>query len=186
MNIEYRKQDYALLIKQLAKETVECDAIVVGVGSGLSTAAGFTYSGERFEKYFSDFITKYHLTDMYSASFYPFSTLEEHWAFWARMIYYNRYIEAPKDTYQMLLKLIQDKDYFVLTTNVDHQFKKAGFLKERLFYTQGDYGLWQGSKLFHSQTYDNEEAVKEMLARQQDMKIPTELIHIVLSVAHRW
>lgn len=169
-------EDYQVLIKKLAHKIKECDAIMIGAGSGLSTSAGLTYSGERFEKHFSDFIKKYHLRDMYSAGFYPYETLEEYWAYWSRHIYYNRYIDAPKDTYHQLLKLVKDKDYFVLTTNVDHQFQKTGFDSKRLFYIQGDYGLWQCSKPCHQQTYDNEDIVKQMIAQQKDMKIPTSLI----------
>ena len=117
------------------------DAVVIGAGSGLSTSAGFTYDGERFEQYFADFAAKYGIRDMYSGGFYPYSSLEEHWAYWSRYIYINRYMDAPKPVYQDLFSLVKDKDYFVLTTNVDHCFQKAGFDKKRLFYTQGDYGL---------------------------------------------
>lgn len=163
-------------IIQLSKCIEECDAIIIGAGSGLSTAAGLTYAGERFEKYFSDFIKKYHLRDMYSAGFYSYESLEEHWAYWSRHIYYNRYINSPKDTYQKLLELVKDKDYFVLTTNVDHQFQRAGFDSKRLFYTQGGYGLWQCSVPCHQETYDNEEIVREMIEKQKDMKVPTELV----------
>ena len=163
-------------IKKLASQIKECDAIVIGAGSGLSTSAGFTYSGERFEKYFSDFIERYHFKDMYSAGFYPFETKEEYWAYWSRHIYYNRYINTPKDTYRKLLNIVKDKNYFVLTTNVDHQFQKNGFDKKRLFYTQGDYGLWQCSKPCHQDTYDNETIVKQMISQQNNMKIPTSLI----------
>ena len=148
----------------------------MGAGAGLSTSAGFTYSGERFERHFADFIRKYGFTDMYSAGFYPFPTEEEHWAYWSRHIYYNRYVPAPKPVYDKLLKLLKDKDYFVITTNVDHQFQKAGFDKQRLFYTQGDYGLFQCAKPCHQKTYDNEELVKRMIAEQMDMRIPSELI----------
>lgn len=176
MLIDDRYINYDTFIKILASKIEECDAIVIGAGSGLSTSAGFTYQGERFEKYFFDFIEKYHLKDMYSAGFYPFETLEEYWAYWSRHIYYNRYINAPKDTYQQLLKLVKEKDYFVITTNVDHQFQKNGFDKKRLFYTQGDYGLWQCSKPCHQQTYDNKEIVKEMMKQQKAMKIPSSLI----------
>lgn len=169
-------EDYNVLIQKLAVKIKECDAIVIGAGSGLSTSAGLTYAGERFERYFSDFIEKYHLKDMYSAGFYPYQTLEEYWAYWSRHIYYNRYIDAPKNTYQNLLKLVEKKDYFVLTTNVDHQFQKAGFDLKRLFYTQGDYGLWQCSKPCHQQTYDNEKVIHQMIEQQKDMKIPASLI----------
>ena len=132
-------------ISRLADELRSADAVVIGAGAGLSTAAGFTYSGERFSKNFSDFIEKYDFRDMYSGGFYPFPTLEEHWAYWSRYIYINRYSDTENGTYKTLLRLVKDKDYFVLTTNVDHQFQKAGFDKNRLFYTQGDYGLFQCS-----------------------------------------
>ena len=163
-------------LDHLRQELDRADAVVIGAGAGLSTSAGFTYSGERFEKYFGDFIEKYGFRDMYSGGFYPFETLEEHWAYWSRYIYINRYLDAPKPVYSTLLKLVQDRDYFVLTTNVDHCFQKAGFDKHRLFYTQGDYGLWQCSRPCHSKTYDNEEAVRAMLAQQNSMKIPGELV----------
>lgn len=152
------------------------DAIVIGAGAGLSTSAGFTYSGERFNKYFSDFKDKYGFEDMYTGGFYPYSSLEEFWAFWSRMIYVNRYMDAPKDTYQKLLKLVKDKDYFVITTNVDHMFQNAGFDKKRLVYTQGDYGLLQCSTPCHNKTYDNEEIIKKMYDTQKDMRIPSDLI----------
>ena len=163
-------------IEKLHKALREADAVVVGAGAGLSTAAGFTYSGERFLQHFADFINKYGFTDMYSAGFYPFPTEEEKWAYWSRHIYYNRYVPAPKPVYDNLLKLLKDKDYFVITTNVDHQFQKAGFDKQRLFYTQGDYGLFQCAKPCHQKTYDNEEMVKRMIAEQMDLRIPSELV----------
>jgi len=162
---------------QRLKEALEtADAVVVGAGSGLSASAGLTYSGERFERYFTDFIEKYHITDMYSGGFYPFESPEEYWAWWSRHICYNRYVDAPKPVYRDLLELVKDKDYFVLTTNVDHQFQRAGFDKKRLFYTQGDYGLWQCSEPCGQKTYDNEETVRRMVAEQRDMKVPSELV----------
>ena len=161
------------------KETIRtADAVVIGAGAGLSTAAGFTYSGERFEKYFSDFRKKYGFEDMYSGGFYPYQTPEEHWAYWSRYIFVNRYQDAPKPVYENLLKLIADKDYFVITTNVDHCFQKAGFDKKRLFYTQGDYGLFQCNEPCCQETFDNEAIVLEMLKQQKDMKIPTELLPV--------
>ena len=160
----------------LAEKISSADAVIIGAGAGLSTSAGFTYSGERFSKYFSDFKEKYGFTDMYYGGFYPYKTLEEYWAYWSRYIYINRYTDAPKTVYTDLLSIVKDKDYFVITTNVDHQFQKAGFDKKRLFYTQGDYGLFQCSKPCCNKTYDNESLVKEMIERQKDMKIPTELI----------
>lgn len=144
----------------------QADAVIIGAGAGLSTSAGFTYSGERFEKYFSDFGSKYGFKDMYSGGFYPYDTLEEYWAYWSRYIYINRYMDAPKPVYDRLFELVRDKDYFVLTTNVDHCFQKAGFDKKRLFYTQGDYGLFQCSKPCSKETYDNEEIVRKMLISQ--------------------
>ena len=163
-------------ISRLRQELETADAVVIGAGSGLSTSAGFTYSGERFQKYFGDFIARYGFRDMYSGGFYPFDSLEEHWAYWSRYIYINRYMDPPKPVYRELLQLVQGRDYFVLTTNVDHCFQNAGFDKHRLFYTQGDYGLWQCSKPCHQKTYDNETIVKKMLAGQKDMKIPAELV----------
>ncbi len=152
------------------------DAILIGAGAGLSASAGFTYSGKRFEDNFPDFIEKYGFKDMYCAGFYPYKTLEEHWAYWSRYIFINRYQNAPKNVYRDLYNLVQDKDYFVLTTNVDHCFQKAGFDKHRLFYTQGDYGLWQCSKPCHDKTYDNETMIKKMVAEQENMRIPSELV----------
>ena len=163
-------------MEQLKYEMETADAIVIGAGAGLSASAGFTYTGKRFEDKFQDFIRKYGFRDMYSGGFYPFDTLEEHWAYWSRYIYINRYQDVPKDTYTDLLKLVQRKDYFVLTTNVDHCFQKAGFDKHRLFYTQGDYGLWQCSKPCHRKTYDNEAVVKKMTVQQKHMRVPSELI----------
>ena len=163
-------------IKRLKTALEEADAVVIGAGAGLSTSAGFTYSGERFEKYFSDFAAKYHFNDMYSGGFYPYETPEEMWAFWSRNILVNRYMDTPKPVYEHLLDLVQDKDYFVITTNVDHCFQKAGFDKKRLFYTQGDYGLFQCSEPCRNVTYDNETMIRNMVSRQKDMKIPSDLI----------
>ena len=165
-------------LERLQTVLQECDAVVIGAGSGLSTAAGFTYTGERFEKYFSDFAAKYGIRDMYSGGFYPFPTKEELWAYWSRYIYINRYMDATKPVYDDLLKLVDDKDYFVITTNVDHCFQKAGFDKKRLFYTQGDYGLFQCSEPCCQETFDNEAVIREMVARQENMKIPTELLPV--------
>ena len=163
-------------IDRLKQVLGTADAVLIGAGAGLSASAGLTYCGERFERYFSDFHQRYGITDMYSGGFYPYDTLEEYWAWWSRHIFYNRYADAPVPVYQVLLSLVKNKDYFVLTTNVDHQFQKAGFDKQRLFYTQGDYGLWQCSKACHNKTYDNESSVRRMVEQQQDMKIPSELI----------
>lgn len=163
-------------INRLKQEIADADAILIGAGAGLSASAGYTYSGARFQKYFADFNRKYGISDMYSGGFYPYETPEEYWAWWSRHIYCNRYDRPQNEVYQMLLQLIRDKDYFVLTTNVDHLFQTNHFDKKRLFYTQGDYGLWQCSKPCHQKTYDNEASVRRMIAEQQNMKIPSELI----------
>ena len=163
-------------IGRLREALAAADAVVVGAGAGLSASAGLTYSGERFRRYFGDFQAKYGIRDMYSGGFYPFESLEEYWAWWSRQILVNRYEKAPEPVYENLLHLVRDRDYFVLTTNVDHQFQLAGFDKKRLFYTQGDYGLWQCSKPCHQETYDNEETVRRMFAEQREMRVPAELI----------
>ena len=176
MKITTSTGSYSDNIQKLKCALNECDAVVIGAGAGLSTSAGFTYSGERFEKYFSDFGKRYGFKDMYSGGFYPYNTPEEMWAYWSRYILINRYMDAPKPVYNELFDLVKDKDYFVITTNVDHCFQKAGFDKKRLFYTQGDYGLFQCSVPCHDKTYENEEIVRRMFEEQKDMRIPTELI----------
>ena len=163
-------------IQILAEKIKNADAILIGAGAGLSTAAGYTYDGARFYKYFSDFMRKYHVTDMYSAGFFNYPTDEEKWAFWSRNIFYNRYDQPKSEVHENLLNLVRDKDYFVLTTNVDHLFQNNGFDKNRLFYTQGDYGLWQCEKPCHLKNYDNEEIVRRMVAEQKNMRVPSELI----------
>ena len=162
--------------ERLRDELAAADAVVIGAGAGLSASAGFVYSGERFEKYFSDFAAKYGFADMYAGGFYPYPTPEEYWAYWSRYIWINRYLDAPEPVYQDLLALVEGRDYFVLTTNVDHCFQKAGFDKGRLFYTQGDYGLFQCSEPCCQETWDNEAAVRQMMERQREMRIPSELI----------
>ena len=152
--------------------------MVIGAGAGLSASAGFVYDGERFEKNFSDFARRYGFSDMYTGGFYPFSTPQEHWAYWSRYIFINRYTDAPKPVYDALLALVADKDYFVITTNVDHCFQKAGFDKKRLFYTQGDHGLFQCSGPCRQETFDNEAAIRAMVARRKDRLIPTDLLPV--------
>lgn len=169
-------ESYSKQINRLKNEIENADAIVIGAGAGMSASAGFTYDGERFEKHFADFRQKYGITDMYSGGFYPYNSLEKYWAWWSRHIYVNRYDIAAGKPYMDLLNIVKNKNYFVLTTNVDHQFQLAGFDKKRLFYTQGDYGLWQCSKACHDKTYDNEETVRQMVSEQKDLKIPSELI----------
>lgn len=170
---EKMNRDSLLCIKE---KLDAADAVVLGAGSGLSTAAGLTYTGERFHKNFAEFIDKYGMTDMYSAGFYPFSTQEEKWAYWSRHIYYNRYDLKPSPLYMKLLDRVSDKNYFVLTTNVDHQFQLAGFPQERIFATQGDYGLFQCAKACHKKLYDNEAQVRTMMAHEKDCKIPSDLV----------
>ncbi|MCD7799780.1 MAG: Sir2 silent information regulator family NAD-dependent deacetylase [Ruminococcus sp.] len=186
-------ENFSAQIERLKSALEMADAVIIGAGAGLSTSAGFTYSGERFQKYFSDFAKKYQFEDMYAGGFYPYQTPEEHWAYWSRYIYINRYMNAPKSTYKDIFALVKDKDYFVLTTNVDHCFQKAGFDKKRLFYTQGDYGLFQCSEPCHNDTYDNETVIRKMVLAQGftignndelilpannklKMSVPTELI----------
>lgn len=162
---------------QKLKNTIEnTNIIIIGAGAGLSISTGLEYGGKRFYNNFSDFADKYGLQDMYSAGFYPFETLEEYWAYWSRHIMLNRYQTNIGKSYTELFSLMKEKDYFILTTNVDHCFQKAGFDKNRLFYTQGDYGLWQCSKACHQKTYDNEKQVREMVAEQKNMKIPEALV----------
>lgn len=153
-------------VEKLKKALEQAETVIIGAGAGLSTSAGFIYSGERFDRYFSDFSRRYRFTDMYSGGFYPYPTQEEFWAYWSRYIYVNRYMNPPRPVYQHLLSLVRDKDYFVLTTNVDHCFQKAGFDKQRLFYTQGDYGLFQCSEPCHPATYDNGDTVRRMVLSQ--------------------
>ena len=180
-------------IGQLRSLLEEADAVVIGAGAGLSASAGFTYGGERLQRYFPDFVERYGFRDMYSGGFYPIDSLEEHWAYWSRYIYINRYMDAPKPVYSKLYDLVKEKDYFVLTTNVDHCFQKVGFDGHRLFYTQGDYGLFQCSEPCHKETYDNEALIRKMIEAQgyviaengeinlpegivPKMEIPTELV----------
>lgn len=165
-------------IKKLANAIKTADAIVIGAGTGLSASAGFTYSGERFRKYFADFGDKYGFHNMYSGGFYPYETPEEHWAYWSRYIYINRYMDAPEPVYQELLDIVKDKDYFVITSNVDHCFQKAGFDKKKLFYTQGDYGLLQCSVPCCNKTFDNEDIIRQMMEQQKDMRIPSALLPV--------
>ncbi|MBC8584228.1 SIR2 family NAD-dependent protein deacylase [Youxingia wuxianensis] len=173
----FKKPTLTPLDFERLKATLDmADAVIIGAGAGLSSAAGFTYSGERFNKYFSDFSEKYGFHDMYSGGFYPYPTLEEYWAYWSRYIQINRYESTPKPVYEQFFQFVKNKDYFVITTNVDHCFQKAGFDKKRLFYTQGDYGLFQCSEPCCQKTYDNQDQIERMVAEQSDMRISAELI----------
>lgn len=162
--------------QKVYQKITEAEAIVIGAGSGLSAAAGLTYSGERFKKYFRDYIDHYHLTDMYFAGFYPFDSLETYWGYWSKHVFHNRYQPEALPLYKELLSLVEEKNYFVITTNVDHQFQKTGFDKRRLFYTQGDYGLFQCSRACHNKTYENESLIMQMVHQQSQFKIPKHLI----------
>ena len=164
------------MIEKLSELLRGADNILIGAGAGLSTAAGYTYDGERFKKYFADFEAAYGFEDMYSGGFYPYATPEEFWAYWSRNILCNRYDLPPNPTYRKLLELVRDKNYFVLTTNVDHLFQLNGFDKLRLFYTQGDYGLFQCPTPCHNKTYDNEASVREMVSAQKNLRVPSKLL----------
>ena len=169
-------QNFSTQVDKLRAALAMADAVVVGAGAGLSTAAGYTYSGPRFSRLFGDFAARYGFSDMYSGGFYPYDTLEEHWAFWSRYVMCNRYDPIPGRVYQQLLDLLRNRDYFVLTTNVDHCFQRAGFDKQRLFYTQGDYGLFQCSRPCCQETWDNEDVIRAMVDQQSDLRIPSELV----------
>lgn len=168
--------DCSAQLQALKRRIDDAGAVLIGAGAGLSASAGFSYGGERFDRYFADFRDKYHFEDMYTGGFYPYSSPEEYWAYWSRYIWINRCLDTPEPVYQDLLSLVKNKDYFVLTTNVDHCFQKAGFDKKRLFYTQGDYGLFQCSEPCCQETWDNEEAIRQMTEQQRDMRIPSELV----------
>ncbi len=171
-------ETYLDKIGKLKEQIETADAVIIGAGAGLSTSAGFVYTGERFQKHFSDFAAKYDFKDMYTGGFYPYDTPEEYWAYWSRYIYVNRYMDAPKPVYEKLFHLIKDKEYFVITTNVDHCFQKAGFDKERLFYTQGDYGLFQCSEPCCEETFENEDIISEMVKQQNNMRVPSALLPV--------
>ena len=172
----FQKPAAAPSVLRLKQALDAAPAVVIGAGAGLSASAGFTYAGERFHKNFGDFEAAYGFHDMYSGGFYPYPSPEEYWAYWSRYIQINRYQDAPIPVYNRLYDLVKDKDYFVLTTNVDHCFQKAGFDKNRLFYTQGDYGLFQCSEPCCKKTYDNREWIEAMVSQQKDLRIPTALI----------
>lgn len=167
---------YPEQIERVKEELESADAVVIGAGAGLSASAGFVYNGERFRQNFFDFEARYGFHDMYSGGFYPYKAPEEYWAYWSRYIFINRYTDAPKHVYDDLLRLVKDKNYFVITTNVDHCFQKAGFDKKRLFYTQGDYGLFQCSEPCSRETFENRDIIKAMLEQQRGRKIPSELL----------
>lgn len=161
-----------LKAKQIIKNA---NYILIGAGAGLSTAAGLEYSGKNFEKNYKEFIKKYNFEDLYSATFYPFKTEEEKWAFWAKLIELNRF-NKPLKLYKELLNLVKNKQYFILTTNVDTQFEIAGFEKNKIFATQGDYSLLQCKYGCHNKLYNNKEMVQKWLEFTKDCKIPKALV----------
>ena len=183
-------------ITKLKNALASAECVLIGAGAGLSAAAGYDYAGARFLKYFADFHARFGIADIYTGGFYPFPTRGSFWAWWSRSIYINRYVPLRGDVYTNLLRTVAGRDYFVLTTNVDHAFQRAGFDKQRLFYTQGDFGLFQSSRPHGAsagKTYDNAAAVRAMLTAQgftfaadgelllpadgaPAMEIPTELI----------
>jgi len=166
------------IIEQSIARIKAADKIIIGAGSGLSTAAGLNYGGKRFQDNFADFISTYPLSDMYSAAFYPFATPEERWAYFSRHILINRFNAPVGQPYKDLLEVVQTKDHFVLTTNVDAQFQRAGFNTSKLFATQGDYGMFQCSKPCNNTLYHNHKMVNDMAAQQSNCKIPSALIPI--------
>ena len=170
------KDSYESRLLRLRNALDHADYVVIGAGAGLSAAAGIAYSGKRFADNFTDFIARYGLTDMYSSAFYPFQTEEERWAYWARHIFMNRYDMPATDLYRLLFKVIERKDYFVITTNVDGQFEKSGFESERIFAVQGDYAYLQCAEGCHDKLYYNENLVREMVRQTKDCRIPTELV----------
>ena len=170
------KIDMTENLKKLKTAIAEADAVMIGAGAGLSTSAGLVYDGKRFHEYFRDFEEAYGFHDMYAGGFYHYPSVEAYWAYWSKFVFVNRYCDPPKPVYEALYELVKDKEYFVITTNVDHCFQKAGFEKERLFYTQGDYGLFQCSVPCHNKTYENEEVIRRMVAEQWNLKVPTALV----------
>lgn len=170
------EKDYNERIIQAKIAIQKADYIIIGAGSGLSTASGLLYSGEKFQKDFKEYIEKYHFEDLYSASFYNFKTQEEKWAFFAKMIKINRYNEKPLMLYQKLYDIVKNKDYFVLSTNVDGQFFNSGFDKKRIFEVQGDYEFLQCENACHNKLYENKELVEKWLQNTKNCKIPSKLV----------
>ena len=169
-------EEYNLRILQAKQAIKQADYIIIGAGAGLSTAAGLLYSGGKFEKDFKEFIEKYHFDNLYSASFYEFKTQEEKWAFFAKMIKLNRYNEKPLKLYQELYEIVKNKEYFVLSTNVDGQFYNSGFDKDKVFEVQGDYEYLQCKNACHNKLYNNRDLVEKWLQNTKDCEISSNLI----------
>ncbi|MGN1405895.1 MAG: Sir2 silent information regulator family NAD-dependent deacetylase [Erysipelotrichaceae bacterium] len=167
------------MFKEAAQMIKNSDCILIGAGAGLSAAAGLTYSGDRFNNNFKEFIEKYgkeNMPDMYSAGFYPFKTQEAKWGYWSKHALMNRFYPEALKLYKDLFDLVKDKDYFVITTNVDHQFFKAGFEENRIFATQGDYGEIQCETGCHDKVYDAEKLFYEMDSERKDCLTPSYLV----------
>lgn len=170
------RENYSCRWAELRHALDRAEYVVIGAGAGLSAAAGLEYSGRRFTDHFGDFIRRYGFTDLYTSSFYPFNTEEERWSHWARHIRQNRYDEASTELYRMLLHAVGRKEWFVITTNVDGQFEKAGFDRERIFAVQGDYAYLQCAEACHDKLYYNEALVREMTQNTKDCRIPASLV----------
>lgn len=175
----FQKDAYEGQINRSVELIKNADSIIVGAGAGASTAAGIQMGGERFAENFPEFIKKYgaqYMTDMYTAGFYPFPSEEAKWGYWSKAALLNRFDLPALSLYTELYKIVKDKEYFVITTNVDHQFFKAGFDENRIFATQGDYGKIQCQKGCHPKTYDAEVLFRKMDSARQDCVIPSELV----------
>ena len=164
-------------IKEIREAIKDAEYIIIGAGAGLSTAAGLEYGGQRFIDNFSDYISKYQMTDMYTAGFYPFETLEEKWGYWSKHIYINDVGAEGTRLYEKLHELVKDKQYFVITTNVDNQFTKSGFPSNKVYATQGSYNYFQCSKACHDSLYKNTGIIKEMVDNiDEELKIPGDMV----------
>ena len=175
----FQNDPYELQVENAARLIKEADAVIIGAGAGASTAAGIEYGGKRFRENFHEFIMKYgrqYMTDMYAAGFYPFPSEEARWGYWSKHALLNRFDPPALPIYKELYDIVKEKEYFVLTTNVDHQFYKAGFAPDRIFATQGDYGEIQCQRGCHSKVYDGEELFRKMDAARKDCLVPSDLV----------
>lgn len=175
----FQKTDYESLIRNASDLIKTADAVLIGAGAGASTAAGLEYGGKRFRQNFHEFIMKYggqYMTDMYAAGFYPFPSEEARWGYWSKHALLNRFDPPALPLYKELYDIVKDKEYFVLTTNVDHQFHKAGFATDKIFATQGDYGEIQCQRGCHPKVYDAEDIFRKMDAARKDCLIPSKLV----------
>lgn len=170
------RNSYKKRLEQAKRALEGAEYVLLGGGAGLSAAAGITYSGKRFTEHFEPFINKYGFTDLYTSSFYPFRTEEENWAYWAKHISINRFEIGATRLYEDLFQLVKEKEYFVISTNVESQFVKAGFPEDKVFEIQGDYSYLQCEKGCHDTLYYNEAVVKEMIEQTRDCRIPTDLV----------